>query len=375
MNVIALRHDAVLRYAGSYDISPPSPSSALDLPQVGRVDRPVGDRQRVLAPGAVVGDGERVLGQGLPLPRLRCRGSSQIGPSTRSQSPLRFPGAPPARRVDPARPGARSQGRPERRSGRYGRATSRWRPLPDFLVIGAQKAGTTALYAYLRWHPGITGPVVEGGQLLRPPLVARRGLVPRAVPAAGGRAARGRGEPELPLPPARARARPLARPGREADRARPQPGRPRLLAVPARGRARPRAALVRGRARRRGGADARRGRAAGRRPASVQPRVVGPHVRRPRALRGAARTVARRLPARAAARRGDRGAGGEARRDVRVDPRRSSAPPRTSSTSTRASSTATTSRCAPETRAALAATFAEPNRRLEALLGRSLGWE
>jgi len=25
-------------------------------------------------------------------------------------------------------------------------------------VIGAQKAGTTALYAYLRWHPGITGP-------------------------------------------------------------------------------------------------------------------------------------------------------------------------------------------------------------------------
>ena len=40
----------------------------------------------------------------------------------------------------------------------FGRATSRWRPLPDFLVIGAQKAGTTALYAYLRWHPGITGP-------------------------------------------------------------------------------------------------------------------------------------------------------------------------------------------------------------------------
>ena len=39
-----------------------------------------------------------------------------------------------------------------------GRATARWRRLPDFLVIGAQKAGTTALYAYLRWHPGITGP-------------------------------------------------------------------------------------------------------------------------------------------------------------------------------------------------------------------------
>ena len=40
----------------------------------------------------------------------------------------------------------------------FGRATARWRPRPDFLVIGAQKAGTTALYAYLRWHPGITGP-------------------------------------------------------------------------------------------------------------------------------------------------------------------------------------------------------------------------
>jgi sulfotransferase family protein len=40
----------------------------------------------------------------------------------------------------------------------YGRATVALRPLPDFLIIGAQKAGTTALYAYLRWHPEITGP-------------------------------------------------------------------------------------------------------------------------------------------------------------------------------------------------------------------------
>lgn len=40
----------------------------------------------------------------------------------------------------------------------FGRATARWRPLPGFLVIGAQKGGTTALYAYLRWHPAITGP-------------------------------------------------------------------------------------------------------------------------------------------------------------------------------------------------------------------------
>lgn len=40
----------------------------------------------------------------------------------------------------------------------YGRATAAMRPLPDFLIIGAQKAGTTALYAYVRWHPEIMGP-------------------------------------------------------------------------------------------------------------------------------------------------------------------------------------------------------------------------
>ncbi len=40
----------------------------------------------------------------------------------------------------------------------YGTLTARLRPLPDFLIIGAQKAGTTALYAYLRRHPEVTGP-------------------------------------------------------------------------------------------------------------------------------------------------------------------------------------------------------------------------
>ena len=40
----------------------------------------------------------------------------------------------------------------------YGKATSFARPLPDFLIIGAQKAGTTALYSYLRGHPRVTGP-------------------------------------------------------------------------------------------------------------------------------------------------------------------------------------------------------------------------
>ena len=40
----------------------------------------------------------------------------------------------------------------------FGTVTARARPLPDFLILGAQKAGTTALYAYLRRHPSITGP-------------------------------------------------------------------------------------------------------------------------------------------------------------------------------------------------------------------------
>ena len=40
----------------------------------------------------------------------------------------------------------------------YGTATARLRPLPDFLIIGAHKAGTTALYSYLRRHPQVTGP-------------------------------------------------------------------------------------------------------------------------------------------------------------------------------------------------------------------------
>jgi hypothetical protein len=43
----------------------------------------------------------------------------------------------------------------------YGRATAGARPLPDFLILGAQKAGTTALYSYLRRHPEITGPAFK----------------------------------------------------------------------------------------------------------------------------------------------------------------------------------------------------------------------
>jgi hypothetical protein len=35
------------------------------------------------------------------------------------------------------------------------RSTSRLRPLPDFLIIGGQRCGTTSLYFYLRAHPEV----------------------------------------------------------------------------------------------------------------------------------------------------------------------------------------------------------------------------
>ena len=38
---------------------------------------------------------------------------------------------------------------------RYGDATSQWRPLPDFLIIGAKKAGTSSLMNWLLSHPAI----------------------------------------------------------------------------------------------------------------------------------------------------------------------------------------------------------------------------
>jgi hypothetical protein len=69
------------------------------------------------------------------------------------------------------------------------------RPLPDFLILGAQKAGTTALYAYLRWHPQITGPsfkevsffdrhYARGERWYRAHLPARpRGIVGEASPS------------------------------------------------------------------------------------------------------------------------------------------------------------------------------------------------
>jgi Sulfotransferase domain len=40
----------------------------------------------------------------------------------------------------------------------YGRLTSPLRSLPDFLIVGAQRSGTTALFSYLQRHPAVSGP-------------------------------------------------------------------------------------------------------------------------------------------------------------------------------------------------------------------------
>jgi len=46
--------------------------------------------------------------------------------------------------------------RPTRR--RFRHATRKRRILPSFLIIGAQRAGTTSLFRYLLTHPDVAGP-------------------------------------------------------------------------------------------------------------------------------------------------------------------------------------------------------------------------
>ena len=43
----------------------------------------------------------------------------------------------------------------ERAVETYGQATGRWRLRPEYLLIGAQRSGTTSLYRYLADHPGV----------------------------------------------------------------------------------------------------------------------------------------------------------------------------------------------------------------------------
>src|SRR3954447_20916038 len=48
---------------------------------------------------------------------------------------------------------ARAAGRHAVRA--YGVATARWRPPPEFVIIGAKRCGTTSLFRYLGEHPQI----------------------------------------------------------------------------------------------------------------------------------------------------------------------------------------------------------------------------
>jgi len=45
----------------------------------------------------------------------------------------------------------------------WGRLTSRWRLRPSFLIVGAQRAGTTTLYRVLSDHPQVARPTVTKG--------------------------------------------------------------------------------------------------------------------------------------------------------------------------------------------------------------------
>ena len=57
---------------------------------------------------------------------------------------------------------------PVKRAGRavsrtFGRATSRWRALPDFMLVGGNRCGTTALHRALIEHPLVAPPVLHKG--------------------------------------------------------------------------------------------------------------------------------------------------------------------------------------------------------------------
>ena len=138
--------------------------------------------------------------------------------------------------------------------------------LPDFLVIGAPKAGSTALHDALVQHPQLFLSNPEGTEVLPdrrpaagPPQPARpRRRAQRARSGSGdrepyealfdaapaGHAAR-REHAVLPVGPRRAPAHPRTPSRRQADRGHPRSGRPRLLELdpPAVRRARDRARL------------------------------------------------------------------------------------------------------------------------------------
>ena len=65
------------------------------------------------------------------------------------------PARPPAQRATRRARVARRRAQERRLDWLYRRLTARLRALPEFLVIGAQRCGTTSTYSYLCSHPGI----------------------------------------------------------------------------------------------------------------------------------------------------------------------------------------------------------------------------
>ena len=156
-----------------------------------------------------------------------------------------------------------------RRSGGRAPPDQRARMLPSFLIIGAQRAGTTSLFAYVGRPPGRrvapgrprVPPLGEGAPFLRRQLLARDGLVSGVLPprsqaarsaAPGPQPGLRRGDSLLPLPPGGPKRVAATLPRRPLDRAAQQPGRAGVLALSARAQARNGEAQLRGGSRGRG---------------------------------------------------------------------------------------------------------------------------
>ena len=154
-----------------------------------------------------------------------------------------------------------------------GRTPGHGRALPDFVIIGAAKAGTTSLYGWLCEHPGVLPPRRRRSTTSTTATIAVRTgtarisrMSGRSLPArrAGAAIHDGRGKPSVPLTCVGAAAAGRSAAAGEAACHAPRSRRPRLLAVPdvaPRGRGALRVLLRRGR-RRGGAARSRSGRAA-----------------------------------------------------------------------------------------------------------------
>ena len=93
---------------------------------------------------------------------------------------------------------------------RWGTLTSRWRLQPSFIIVGAQRAGTTTLYRVLSEHPSVARPTVSKGigyfdvNYAKGPRWYRGTLPADPAGSSQARAARGdlREQRLLPVPPA-----------------------------------------------------------------------------------------------------------------------------------------------------------------------------